>query len=53
MNPRYQTTCAECDKVVWIVTVPETHCPECGAKLPEVSSEDGSDGEFESERNAT
>ena len=33
----------------------EVTCPDCATELErnEVSSEDGSDGEFESERNAT
>ena len=45
---RYQTTCVECLKEIWISKhdAPATHCPECGAKLPEQSSEDADDGYF-------
>ena len=42
MKLRHQTTCVECLKEIWISKhdAPATHCPECGAKLPEQSSED-------------
>jgi len=45
----YQCECSECHCDVWYNGIKYLHCPHCGAKLNECSSEDASDGVFTDE----
>jgi len=45
-DARYQGDCPECYCDIWYVGNKYLHCPHCGAKLNECSSEDGDDGKF-------
>lgn len=42
----YQGDCHECYCDIWYVGDKYLHCPHCGAKLNECSSEDANDGVF-------
>jgi uncharacterized Zn finger protein (UPF0148 family) len=48
-KPTCQTICTECYYTVFNTGTPHIVCPNCGMKLPEVSSEDNDDGEFDAD----
>ena len=43
---QYQCECSECHCDIWHTGERYLHCPHCGKKLNECSSEDASDGVF-------